>query len=91
MQGPASDRLQDALEAAHRSQQQQTEAGMGAQTNRLSRRNFLLTLGAGGAAAAAVAASKGVPQNAAPAKPGRTRTGYHESEHVRNYYRTAKV
>lgn len=66
---------------------------MSAQTRRLSRRNFLLTLGAGGAAAAAaVVGSGGAPRQggARDAQP-RTRVGYQESEHVRNYYRTAKV
>jgi hypothetical protein len=58
---------------------------------RLSRRNFLLTVGAGGAAtAAAVLTSK----KSAPATSGkgkRTTRGYHATEHVNNYYRTAKV
>jgi hypothetical protein len=58
---------------------------------RLSRRNFLLTVGAGGAAtAAAVVASK----KSAPATSGkgkRATRGYHATEHVNNYYRTAKV
>ena len=62
---------------------------------RLSRRNFLLAVGAGGAASAAAIAAKTVPQaQPQPAVGGddkkKTR-GYHASEHVRNYYRTAKV
>lgn len=66
---------------------------MSAQTRRLSRRNFLLTLGAGGAAAAAaVVGSDGAPrQGAQSGGQARTRIGYQESEHIRNYYRTAKV
>ncbi len=61
--------------------------------NKLSRRNFLLTVGAGGAASAAALVAKTVPQ-AQPAtiaggkKAGK---GYQASAHVRNYYRTAKV
>ena len=58
---------------------------------KLSRRNFLLAVGAGGAAtAAAVVATK----NTTPATRGtgkRATRGYHASEHVNNYYRTAKV
>ncbi|MGH8725433.1 MAG: twin-arginine translocation signal domain-containing protein [Burkholderiales bacterium] len=58
---------------------------------KLSRRNFLLTLGAGGAAtAAAIVATKDSP----PAQSGtgkRSTRGYHVTEHVNNYYRTTKV
>jgi hypothetical protein len=58
---------------------------------KLSRRNFLLTVGAGGAAtAAAIVTSKSTP----PAKSGegkRATRGYHATEHVNNYYRTTKV
>ena len=57
---------------------------------RLSRRNFLLTLGAGGAATAAAIVSKTAP-DAAPDKSKRATRGYHDSAHIRNYYRTAKV
>lgn len=58
---------------------------------KLSRRNFLLSVGAGGAATAAaiVAARKGVPAQSAAAGPAKR--GYHETAHVNNYYRTAKV
>jgi nitrous oxide reductase len=59
---------------------------------RLSRRKFLLTVGAGGAAtAAAVVASKKTSTPAASGKGKRATVGYHETEHVSNYYRTAKV
>ena len=62
---------------------------------RLSRRNFLLAMGAGGAAGAAAMVAKPTPQ--AQAGPGDTQKiksrtrGYQASAHVRNYYRTAKV
>ena len=58
---------------------------------RLSRRNFLLTVGAGGAATAAavVATKKSTP--AVSGKGKRATRGYHATEHVNNYYRTAKV
>jgi shikimate 5-dehydrogenase len=58
---------------------------------RLSRRNFLLTLGAGGAASAAavVASKKSSPPVSGKGK--RATRGYHATEHVNNYYRTAKV
>ena len=60
---------------------------------KLSRRNFLLAVGAGGAAGAAAIAAKAVPQAqpAAVATDKRKSKGYHASEHVLNYYRTAKV
>ncbi len=61
--------------------------------SRLSRRNFLFAAGAGGAAAAAALASKILPQQAAPSDGANKRraAGYRLSEHVRSYYRTAKV
>ena len=58
---------------------------------RLSRRNFLLTLGAGGAAAAATLVAKNPPPAAATPEAKRDARGYQESAHVRNYYRTTKV
>jgi secreted PhoX family phosphatase len=61
---------------------------------RLSRRNFLLAVGAGGAATAAAVASKTVPQTTQPAQPGndkRRGKGYQETAHVRSYYSTTKV
>ena len=58
---------------------------------KLSRRNFLLAVGAGGAAtAAAIVATKDSP----PVQSGkgkRATRGYHATEHVNNYYRTTKV
>ena len=64
---------------------------MSERTKRLSRRNFLLTIGAGGAAtAAAVVASKKTPI-AASGKDKRASQGYHVTEHINNYYRTTKV
>ena len=58
----------------------------------LTRRNFLLTLGAGGAAtAAAIVASKSPTAKTNAAKGKRATRGYQSSEHVNNYYRTAKV
>jgi hypothetical protein len=59
---------------------------------KLSRRNFLLTLGAGSAAtAAAIVATKNPPTSTEPSKDKRATRGYQASEHVNNYYRTAKV
>ena len=58
----------------------------------LSRRNFLITMGAGGAATAAAIVAKNAP---APAESGskdkRATEGYKVTEHISNYYRTAKV
>ena len=62
-------------------------------TKRLSRRNFLLAVGAGGAATAAAIAAKSTPQvRSLPGNDGKRATrGYQTSEHVNHYYRTAKV
>lgn len=58
----------------------------------LSRRNFLLTVGAGGAATAAAMVAR-TPQGVSQGKgkDKRATRGYQASEHVNNYYRTAKV
>lgn len=60
---------------------------------KLSRRNFLLTVGASGAAGAATLAAKALPQAQplAAREPKRRAAGYQESAHIRNYYRTAKI
>ena len=61
-------------------------------TKRLTRRNFLLTVGAGGAATAAVVVASKSPSSKTPASSDKRATrGYQASEHVNNYYRTAKV
>jgi hypothetical protein len=62
-------------------------------TKRLSRRNFLLAVGAGSAAtAAAVVAKKtSIAEQGMSGSGKRTTRGYHSSEHVNNYYRTTKV
>ncbi len=58
----------------------------------LSRRNFLLTVGAGGAATAAALVGKNAPTaDASGGKDKRATRGYKVSEHIENYYRTTKV
>jgi hypothetical protein len=58
----------------------------------LSRRNFLLTVGAGGAAsAAAIVARTPGGTSREKSKDERATQGYQVTEHVNNYYRTAKV
>ena len=58
----------------------------------LSRRNFLLTIGAGGVAtAAATVATNKTQQPATQKKDKRATAGYVETAHIRNYYRTTKV
>ena len=58
----------------------------------LSRRKFLLTVGAGSVAtAAATVATNQAQQKSTDAKDKRAGAGYSESAHIRNYYRTTKV
>jgi hypothetical protein len=62
--------------------------------SKLSRRNFLLAVGAGGTAAAAAVASRAIPVDAPQAvasEDKRRGKGYQETAHVRSYYNTAKV
>lgn len=59
---------------------------------KLSRRNFLLTVGATGAAtAAAIVATKKATPSVEASKDKRATSGYQASAHVNNYYRTTKV
>jgi hypothetical protein len=61
-------------------------------TPKLSRRNFLLAVSAGTAAsAAAIVAKKETDSSKSPQKGSESTTGYQVTEHVRNYYRTAKI
>jgi hypothetical protein len=59
----------------------------------MQRRGFLVALGAGGAAAVAVAFKSVAPVASAitPAATATDSAGYRESDHIRNYYRTAKI
>ena len=63
-------------------------------TTDLKRRRFLFTLGVGGAGAAVTVASA-LPVTAAvqiaAASPIDEDSGYRETAHVRDYYRTAKI
>lgn len=64
---------------------------MKASISRISRRNFLAVVGAGGVATAAAAVAKkrqGQPGKAAATASGK---GYQLTEHVRKYYDTTKV
>jgi len=59
---------------------------------RTSRRNFLLAVGAGGAATVAAIGAKTLPQaEQATAKKEPQGASYRVSEHIRNYYRTTLV
>ena len=58
---------------------------------KLSRRNFLLSVGAGGAATAAAIVATKNPSAPQTGNDKRATRGYQASEHVNNYYRTAKV
>jgi len=60
--------------------------------SRVSRRNFLLAAGAGGVTtAAALVAPQGSRRPEKRAAAPETGKGYQLTEHIRNYYRTAKV
>ncbi len=59
--------------------------------SRLSRRNFLLTVGAGGVATAAVVAGKNPQSQPKKAESVSGSKGYQLTEHVRKYYSTTKV
>lgn len=57
-----------------------------------SRRKFLATLGASGAAAAVVAVSQQVAEPQQKSEPAAPQgKGYQLTEHVRNYYRSTKI
>lgn len=56
-----------------------------------SRRNFLLAVGAGGAAGAAALLAKSRPAPGAKTDAANSSKGYRLTEHVRSYYRTVKV
>jgi len=58
----------------------------------VSRRQFLTAMGVGtAAAAAAVATQQASHKRQAPATDKKQGKGYQLTEHVKNYYRTAKV
>ena len=60
--------------------------------SKLSRRNFLLAVGAGGAsAAAALVTDKNGRSQVGKNEAAHDAKGYRLTEHIRNYYRTAKV
>jgi|GEM_PF-478047 hypothetical protein len=58
---------------------------------KLSRRNFLIGLGAGGASATVALVSKDTKSDAGHSAKSETGKGYRLTEHVQNYYRTTKV
>ena len=57
----------------------------------LSRRNFLFTVGVGGAATAAAIVGQKASAPAPASTDKRATSGYKVSEHINNYYRTTKV
>ena len=60
-------------------------------TSKLSRRNFLLAVGAGGAATVAAVATKGPQPQPKKAEAVQGSKGYHVTEHILKYYETTKV
>ena len=59
--------------------------------SKLSRRNFLLAAGAGGAATVAAVATKGPQAQPKKAEAVTGSRGYHVTEHIRKYYDTTKI
>ncbi len=59
--------------------------------SKLSRRNFLLAVGAGGAAATAALVAKAPPTQIKKKEAVSGSKGYHLTEHIRKYYSTTKV
>jgi hypothetical protein len=59
--------------------------------SRLSRRNFLLAVGAGGVATAAVVAGNSESTKQRKAEPVSGSKGYQLTAHVKKYYNTTKV
>jgi len=62
--------------------------------SRLSRRNFLIVAGVGGASTAAAIAGRAISAEepkAVASNDKRRGKGYQESAHVRSYYNTTKV
>lgn len=59
--------------------------------SKLSRRNFLLAVGAGGVATAAVVANKSPQSQPKKAEAVSGSKGYHVTEHIRKYYATTKI
>ena len=62
--------------------------------SKLSRRNFLIAAGIGGAATAAAIAGRGLTLDepkAVASNDKRRGKGYQDTAHVRSYYNTAKV
>ena len=59
--------------------------------SKLSRRNFLLAVGAGSAATAAAVATRSPQTQPKKAEAVSGSKGYQLTEHVRKYYETAKV
>ena len=60
-------------------------------TSRLSRRNFLLAVGAGGVATAATVVQKAPQSKSSKSGAAADSKGYRLSEHVQKYYRTTQV
>lgn len=58
---------------------------------KLSRRHFLLAVGAGTATSAAVIVARKEADAPSPDQAPESKGGYQLTEHVRNYYRTAKI
>jgi hypothetical protein len=59
----------------------------------IKRRKFMLAIGAGSAGVVAAAVSRNKPETKEKiaATPNDNATGYHVTEHIRNYYRTTRV
>ena len=78
------------MSASTRDRSVRNGASLAAPDNR--RRRFLFALGVSGAGAAAASAAPGVSATVAPAEaqPASESRGYHVTDHIRNYYDSAR-
>ena len=60
-------------------------------SSEFTRRRFLFALGAGGAGAAAAATSPAIAAPATAPPAAEASSGYRETEHVRDYYDSARI
>ena len=77
---------------SHKPERTQCASNVASASSPSSRRRFLLALGAGSAGVATVAAAQPLAATLPQAAPAPAQSqGYQETEHVRDYYATARL